>query len=406
MASYYNDDKDVSAAEESVRSWASPALGDRLVVLLVSDLYDRKKADWPALEKLLLALTAGAAPALTPSAALAGLRRLYDGLEDAACDLPVAPERLGELAGALVAAGRITLNDVCAAIVEAAPEGDPPGALRSAGLAMPAFRAVLTAVGDASGYTAAEAVRAAAAEEGGDEDAAAVSAAAAAAAESAAAAAQCDAFRAAAAKGLTLRSLLSDADAAAAGSETEIALAAGLGALFPYAPLEAKLREALGGDAAASSEAAAAAEAPLLAWLTAESGLRVGDDPQLAAAVTQAVLRRAAPAEAGGPPATLSPSAAVAGLTKLLRAAVGGKAACRLAAVYSVQALCEQAGQPAGLALGALQALQAARVVDTDDLTRWTDDTLGEKKGKIPMLKQVSKWITEERDAAESSDDE
>jgi translation initiation factor 4G len=391
--SYFADDKDVASCEATVRGWATPQLGDLFIHALVADGYDRKGTDWSAMQRLLLALTSPPSPATPPAAALRALRRLYDALEDAACDLPVAPERLGTLAGALVHAQRLSLADVAAAIAEASPEeGDPPGALRAAGMALPALAFVLKGV-------AAAAAAAARAEEGIQEEAAAC----------AGAAAMRDVFRAAVKGGLALRSFAEDdardpkaADGAGEAAEAALAAQVGLQALYPLAPVAARLREAL--------EAGEGADT-LLPWLQEHVPASTRDEPEYVRLLVTSLLARCVPGAVGAcTPAEAACSVGQPGYGRLLRAAAGGKPQLRVAAVFAAQALCEQAGHPAGLGTALLDALCQAKAVDSRALTHWSDDNKDQAKGKLAMVKAVSRWIQdklaqEEAEASESDEE-
>ena len=374
VASYFADDGDVAAAEAAVVAWHMPPDGpEQLVVHLVMDGYDRKRYDWPSLARLLVQLSASSQ--VPPAAVLRGLRRLYDGLEDAACDLPAAPQRLGDLAGALVHAGRLAFSDVAHAIAEASPEGEPPGGLRSAGMALDALAAVLLGVSAAA--------KAAASADGSDEEGA----------EAAGVAAMSEVFKTAVAKsGLTLRAFADDDTAANARDEAALAEGVGLTALFPLAPVGAHLKAALQNGEPASE---------IIAWLDDRIPAASRSDPEYARLVVAAVLSRAAPPVSACTPAEVC---ANDGYGPLLRHVTAGRAAMRVGAVVGTQTVCQEANHPAGLAVALLEALAGCQAVDTGDITRWADDTKDTGPAKRSMLFSVTKWLVERREAEEQGD--
>ena len=371
MSSYFADDGDVAAAETQVASWHMPPDGaEQLVVHLVMDAYDRKRYDWNNLSRLLVQLSATST--VPPAAVLRALRRLYDGLEDAACDLPAAPQRLGDLAGALVHAGRLSFSDVATVIAEASPEGEPPGGLRSAGMALDALAAVLLGVSAAG--------KAAAAADGADDEAA----------EAAGVAAMSEVFKSALAKsGLTLRAFADDDTAANARDEAALAEGVGLTSLFPLAPVSAHLKASLQNGEPASE---------IMAWLDDRIPAASRSDPEYARLVVAAVLSRAAPPVSACTPVEVCADDAYG---PLLRHVTAGRAAMRVGAVVGTQSVCQEANHPAGLAVSLLEALAGCGAVETGDITRWADDTKDTGPAKRNMLFSVTKWLIERREAEE-----
>jgi hypothetical protein len=371
LAEYFADDHDAAAAEEGVRALGAPARGEALLQLLFTHALGKKAYDWPALNALVLRLTAAAAPAtaaLPPAVALRGLRRLLDALDDLACDAPSAPARLGALAGALVQAGRLSLADVAAeALASEGPDPDDaqPDFLRSSGLALPLLAATLRGVADAAGGDAA-----------GE-------------------AALLDAWRSAR---LELRAFIDEPPPSGDEGDAQVEAAAakaGLAGLFPLGAAGRRLRAGL-----ASGEEPEALRAALEEAVPKSAR----DDPDFARLVVGAVMAQAAPpTEPAAVPAEVAARYGV-----LMRSACGGKASLQVAAVRAAQALCEKAGHPKGLGTALLDALYDAEVVSLEALTRWTDDARDASPAKIAMLKEVNRWLmdTKQADEAEASDDE
>jgi len=368
VASYFADDSDVAAADAQVRQWHMPPDGPEALVLhLVMDAYDRKRYDWEALHRLLVQLTTGSPPALPPASLARALRRLYDGLEDAACDLPAAPQRLGEVTGALVHARCVTFTDVATTLLEASPEGDPPGALRNAGMALDALAAVLRGIESAG--------RAAALAAGAEAEAA----------DAQGAGAMAEIFRAAVSAGLTLRAFADDDTAANARDEADLAQGCGLGDLFPLAPVAAHVKASLqNGEPAAE----------VIAWLEERIPTPSRSDPEYARLVVTAVLSRAAPPlSACSPEEVCAPDA----YGPLLRHVTAGKPGLRVGAVLGAQTVCQEANHPAGLGVSLLDALWGCGAIDMDALTKWADDTKDTGPAKRKMLMSVNTWIMERR---------
>ena len=185
-------------------------------------------------------------------------------------------------------------------------------------------------------------------------------------------------------------------------AEAALAAQVGLQALYPLAPVAARLREAL--------EAGEGADT-LLPWLQEHVPASTRDEPEYVRLLVTSLLARCVPGAVGAcTPAEAACSVGQPGYGRLLRAAAGGKPQLRVAAVFAAQALCEQAGHPAGLGTALLGALCQAKAVDSRALTRWSDDNKDQAKGKLAMVKAVSRWIQdklaqEEAEASESDEE-
>lgn len=326
-----------------------------------SDAIEARGTDWSAVGELLVQLAAEK-KLLNAAEAAAGLRSVLNSLADISIDAPKAPEHVGALMGALVAAGVLELKPMLQHILTAAPADaapEEPPAVVDSGDALKVLGALLNQItakkGEAASLSAWESTS------------------------------------------LTLEAFLPERDQQNKEQLKREVEKAGLEFLLPGAPVDQGIAELL-----RKGESTAAVDA----WLAANVSSAALTDTPFVRAFLLGVLRGTIP-----DPAAVNVSAPVAALTaepvvELMTQRLSlstRKAHVKIAAIAAVQHFFHEAGCPKGLMLRLLQDLYNSDVVAMEDLIKWKDDVDDKTPDKIKAITDVSMWL-QQLDAEEEEE--
>ena len=149
MIDYFFDDKDVTEAVNTMKSWAEfePRVPTFVESFIMSG-FERRNMDWEAAAKLFRALPTGVDGPASPESIMIGVRAVLDNLEDVMMDFPKADECLARLLAGAVADGSLTFKSLANHCGDAAPreDGVEPGYVRREGYALPLLVKTLHAV--------------------------------------------------------------------------------------------------------------------------------------------------------------------------------------------------------------------------------------------------------------------